>query len=96
MTHQTHVLASLCSAFYRTSDRRPSLSINKSSLMSNVFWIQCAFYYRCASCPMRNLRWPIEDITIYIFLKLRFFLSFLAIKFTLSETARARDKVFFD
>ena len=40
---------------------------------------------------MRNLRWPVEDITIFFFA-----LSYRAIEFALSEKVRALDKVFFD
>ena len=54
-------------------------------------WIQCAFYYGCVSCPVGNLRWPIEGITIFFFSP-----SYRAIYFTLSEKVRARDKVFFN
>ena len=90
----THLLASLRSAFYRTSNIwQSSITINQQKFFDEprFTWIQCAFYYCFASCPMRNLRWPMADITILFFP-----LSYRAILFTLSEKVRARDKVYFD
>ena len=74
-----------------TSDSRPSLSINKGSLMSHVLLDSVRILLRL--CVMFN-----EECTVAHggHFNIFFLLSYRVIYFTLSEKVRARDKVFFD
>ena len=87
----THLLASLRSAFYRTSDIwQSSITINQQKVFDEPRFLDSVRIL----LPLGIM--SDEESTVAHSGHYNIYTFFGKLKFTLSETARARDKVFFD